>query len=116
MKAMSPFQFFLRQRHNQLPKNQYKRHYGPMLAMTKIRTSKAAFGPGSSFGATAQTRPGSPEMTLTFENAAKYKEFQDRLAAVEIPDHLLFGQYNAELGALEFIDRRTGRGSRFAIL
>jgi cytochrome c-type biogenesis protein CcmF len=80
----------------------------PMLAMQKIRAAKLALHPGSTLEAEVVTEMGSPELTLRFRSDQVYAAFQERLAAANVPETLLACLYDAETGALQLIDARTG--------
>ncbi|MGM0575476.1 MAG: cytochrome c-type biogenesis CcmF C-terminal domain-containing protein [Myxococcota bacterium] len=80
----------------------------PMLAMQKVRDARAAMGPGSTVGARVQSREGSPQVDLVFDDAEAMAGFDARLASLEVPETALYGGYDARHGALEFVDARTG--------
>ncbi len=81
----------------------------PMLAMEKIRAARAALGVGSTVGAKVEGRGGSPEFSLVFPDATAMADFDQRLAALKVPETLIYGGYDPPSGALAFIDGRTGQ-------
>ncbi|MDP6945080.1 MAG: cytochrome c-type biogenesis CcmF C-terminal domain-containing protein, partial [Myxococcota bacterium] len=80
----------------------------PMLAMQRIRRAKARLGPGSTIGAQVATSGGSADIGIAFEDGDELAAFDARLAALDVPQTLIYGGYNANSGALEFVDGRTG--------
>ena len=80
----------------------------PMGAMSKSRRARTALGPGSTVDVDVELTGGSAQIVLDFDSVEQMKAFDARLSRDEVPETLGYGAYNVELGALEFIDRRTG--------
>ena len=66
-------------------------------------------GPGTSVDAEVVTRGGSADIAISFDDMDELAAFDTRLASLNVPQTLGFGGYNPNSGALEFIDKRTGR-------
>jgi cytochrome c-type biogenesis protein CcmF len=81
----------------------------PMIAMQRIRRAKAMLGPGTTINAIVGARGGSADLAVSFEDEEELAAFDTRLAGLNVPDTLLFGGYNPNSGALEFVDNRTGQ-------
>ena len=80
----------------------------PMLAMQRVRRVKARLGPGSTIEAEVASRGGSADVALTFDDRESLQAFDTRLAGLSVPESLVYGGYDADTGALEFVDGRTG--------
>lgn len=80
----------------------------PMAAARMIRRARSRLGPASSVGATVEVTPGSPRISLAFADDEGYQRFKERLAAVSVPETILYAEYNGDTGAVEVIDSRTG--------